>query len=333
MRPKIVFLVMSAQQSDELVGQLVDALAPHPVVVHHDFFKRNSFKLDRKRAHLVPDPLETGWGTWGFCEAILHGMQHCCENFDFDYLQLLSPTCLPIRPIAEFEAHVSDTRFDVHGDLIELLEDRDAWMTYAWRAFLPHRSLRQRIANRMVTQYFGDHPRRAQLASLVVMASAEEGGSRLAQLRRRAAVAVTECLTSTLAPGAVYSAEFRPFVGSTWFGARRVVVEHLLLRSREERLREFFSSLTNVDEHFLPSLIGNSSFTVGRSNHAVSKFDLYGHPVPIDAAVFSVFRDSQKFFARKFPADPQALVRKLALARARARIPSGVCEAVASPGS
>ena len=332
MRPKIVFLVMSAQQSGELIGQLVDALAPHPVVVHHDFSKRGSFNLDRKRAHLVPDPLETGWGTWSFCEAILHGMQHCCDNFDYDYLQLLSPTCLPIRPLAEFEAHVSDTRVDVHADLIAILEDRDAWMTYAWRAFLPHRSLRQRIANRMVAQYFGEHPRRAQLASLVVMASAEDG-SGLAQLRRRGALAVTECLTSTLAPGSAYSAGFRPFVGSTWFGARRAVVEHLLLRSREERLREFFASLTNVDEHFFPTLLGNSSFALGSSNHAISKFDSFGHPVPIDAAAFSVIRESQKFFARKFPADPQALVRKLALARARAPTPSGACEAVGSPGS
>jgi hypothetical protein len=305
---------MSAQQSAELVHQIVDALAPHPVVVHHDFSKRADFVLDRDRAHLVPDPRQTGWGTWGFCEALLHGMQFCVDHFDFDYLQLLSPTCLPVRPLAEFEAHVIGDPSDAHADLIDIAEDIDAWMTYAWRAHFPSRSIRQRLAATMATWYFGKRSGRSSRSSLEVLVPPVPGSLAWASLRQRAAVGLTGLLVSGPARGCVYGDGFRPFVGSTWFGARPAVVEYLLEQSRCDRIREFFGGLANTDEHLFPTLLGNSPFAIGDSNHWISSFDEIGHPAFIVASDLSDIARSRRFFARKFADDPDDPVRRRALA-------------------
>jgi integrase len=38
-----------------------------------------------------------------------HTLRHALAEGGFDYFQVLSPTCLPIRPLAEFEAHVAQS--------------------------------------------------------------------------------------------------------------------------------------------------------------------------------------------------------------------------------
>jgi hypothetical protein len=301
---------MSAHQSAELVGQLVDALAPHPVVVHHDFRERSDFRLDHARAHLVPDPRRTGWGTWGFCEAILHGMSYCLDRFEFDYLQLLSPTCLPIRPITEFEAHVAAGSADIHADLIDLNEDRAAWMTYAWRAYLPSKSIRQRVASKITQWHFGARPLRSQRCSMEVLASPGGGVSLAQRIAQRTAATVIKPLVSMFAPGSIYDAGFRPFVGSNWIGASRAAIEVVQHQVRDVRMRSFFAKLANTDEHFFPTMLGNSALRVGSSNHWVSRYDDAGHPVPICAQEFPHLGRTGRFFARKFSADPNDPVRQ-----------------------
>ena len=313
LKPKIVFLVMSAQQPAELVAQLADALAPHPVVVHHDFSKRGDFRLDHERVHLVPDPRQTGWGTWGFCEAILHGMRYCLDRFDFDYLQLLSPTCLPIRPVAEFEAHVAADAADVHADLIDLGEDFDARMTYAWRAYFPSKSVRQRVARRMTRWYFGATPLRLPRQSMEVLALAGGDVSAANRVVQRTAAALLKPLVSNSVSGSVYDAGLRPFVGSTWIGARRAAIEFILAQARDVRTRNFFAKLANADEHFFPTMLGNSPFSVASSNHWVSRFDKAGHPAPIGSEAFPCLGGTDRFFARKFSADPDDFIRQRVL--------------------
>jgi hypothetical protein len=304
---------MSAHQPAELVGQLVDALAPHPVVLHHDFKERNDFRLDHARAHLVPDPRRTGWGTWGFCEAILHGMSYCLDRFEFDYLQLLSPTCLPICSIAEFEAHVAAGAADVHADLIDLDKDRAAWMTYAWRAYLPSKSVRQRVVRRVTQWHFGTRPLRSQDRSMAVLASPGDDVSPAKWVVQRTAATVLKPLVSIFALGSIYDAGLRPFVGSNWIGASRTAIEFIQHRARDVRMRSFFAKLANADEHFFPTMLGNSPLRVGSSNHWVSRYDEAGHPVPIGAQEFPRLGRTGRFFARKFSADPNDPVRQRVL--------------------
>src|SRR3990167_761367 len=120
MKPGIVFLVMSAVSKPETVDQLARALAPHTVLVHHDFSQTPHFPLTAPNVRFVPGPKRTGWAMFGFVDGIFHSMQYAIANLDFDYLQLLSPTCLPIKPLGEFEVHVSQGE-DAHFDCVDLL--------------------------------------------------------------------------------------------------------------------------------------------------------------------------------------------------------------------
>lgn len=315
--PKVVFLVMSAQQPSATVEQLIDSLAPHRVVVHHDFGKLADFRLASNRATLVPQHRDTGWGTWGFCDAILHSLAHCLERHDFDYLQLLSPTSLPIRPLAEFEAQVADGRFDAHADLIDLTEDVDAWMTYAARAYPPARSLRQRAGRRLARWYFGPNPEPASVKSMVVLRPRNREGFGTQVLRRWPPLALTKLLVAGMASRHPYAAKLRPTVGSTWFGASRDVCAFLVEQGRDRGIGGFFSTLSNADEHFFPTMLRNSPYRVGPSNHSVSPFDKAGHPRRIDVDELARSLRSGRYFARKFADDPADAVRFQAIATAR----------------
>ena len=108
----------------------------------------------------VPNPKRTGWAVFGFTDGIFHSLRYALENLDFDYLQLLSPTCLPIKPLESFEAHVSGPA-DAHFDCIDLLRDRDALMSVGYRAFTPEKSFRHRVARRLSRRLFRSRARPA----------------------------------------------------------------------------------------------------------------------------------------------------------------------------
>ncbi|MFB2350981.1 hypothetical protein, partial [Priestia megaterium] len=117
-----------------VVDQLADALAPHTVLVHHDFTQQADFPLKAPNVRFVPNPVRTGWAVFGFVEGIFLTLRHALAELDFDYLQLLSPSCLPIKPMAQFEAHAMGSAL-AHFDCIDLLADHDALMSVGYRAF------------------------------------------------------------------------------------------------------------------------------------------------------------------------------------------------------
>ena len=145
---------MSAFQRSTTVSQLVSTLGGRPVVIHHDFNQRPDFRIDEPNVAFVPNPAVTGWGTWGFCEAIVRTLEYCLANVPFDYFQLLSPTCLPLRPIDEFESYVSRSGYDGNVDLIELTRDRDVMMTFGWRFLAPRGTLMLAALRRARSWYF-----------------------------------------------------------------------------------------------------------------------------------------------------------------------------------
>lgn len=61
----------------------------------------------------------------------------------FDYFQLLSGTCLPIKPIAAFENFVEKSNSDVNMDMMCLDQDVEAMMSHGFRMFARDKSLRQ----------------------------------------------------------------------------------------------------------------------------------------------------------------------------------------------
>jgi len=166
MKPKIVFVVMSAIHSPESVAQLARALAPHTVVVHHDFSQTPDFSVNEPNVRFVPEPKRTGWAIWGFSEGIFHAMRYAYENLEFDYLQILSPTCLPIKPVKALEEHVASGKTDVDFAWIDMLADDDALMSVSYRGFAGEESFRHRLLRRMMVLYFNNTPERRDLAGV-----------------------------------------------------------------------------------------------------------------------------------------------------------------------
>src|SRR5688572_23602833 len=234
MRPKIVFVVMSAISKASTTDQLARALAPHSVLVHHDFHQTPHFALAAPNVRFVSNPKRTGWAVFGFTDGIFHSMRYALENFDFDYLQLLSTTCLPISPLQRFEAHVSGPA-DAHFDCIDLLRDRDALMSIGYRAITPEKSFRHRVARRLSRAYFGADCGRRDEAGIWLRSGAAPG------IVPWIALASIKALCRPSIGRHIFDDSFHPYCGSTWFGARRHVVAGMLDIFSRPVVHDYFS--------------------------------------------------------------------------------------------
>lgn len=301
MGPKIVFVVLSAVAKPGTVDQLVHALAPHQVLVHHDFTQTPDFRLSAPNATFVENPKRTGWGVFGFLEAMFHSLRYALERTDFDYLHLLSPTCLPIKPIAEFEAHVAQSE-EAHFDCVDLLEDEEAFMNIAYRAFLPKRSMRHRIMRRVTDVYFWGSRLRRDEAGVWLRSGGGRGpaarvaGSLIGALRHRSI-------------GRHFADEgLRPYYGSAWIGARRPLVEGLVDAFERPGIREHFSRVHIAEEFLMVSFLKALGAKHGPMNHEIHPY-VEAHVGEFDESDFELLKASPKYFARKFPDDPASPLR------------------------
>jgi hypothetical protein len=294
--PRIVFVVMSAVTPAPVVDQLARALQPHRVLVHHDATQAPDFALQAPNAAFVPDPVRTGWASFGFVEGIFHSLRHALAHEDFDYLQLLSPTCLPIRPIADFERHVA-AGADAHVGAIDLRADLDCLMSVGYRAFTPQDSLRHRVLRRLSGAWFRGAAGRRDEAGVWL----HSGGGRHA-LAPLARLAVRAAAVPALA-GHPWDGSLRPYYGSVWFGARRPLVQALVDGWDAPGLRAWCSRLRIAEEFLVPSLLVRAARTRGPLNHWIAPFEQAraGRVVEDD---LERLRTSGAWFARKFPEDP-----------------------------
>lgn len=317
MPPRLQFVVMSSGEDDRVLAQLIDALAPQPVLIHQDAGRPRArpMSLQRRGVRWVTPPLRTGWGDWGFASAILRSVADAMTHHEFDYLQLLSPSCLPIRPVADLIEHVRTSPADYHADVFELGRDRDTRMTFAWRALAPAYSLRQRALRRARHWYFGARPalEQSQSMSLFHRRTAVRGWG---GVRAGAAVAFTDwiCQSRRVSQSSVGSPNQGEIaVGSVWFGARREVCARMLEIASQPEVSRVFQPLSMVDELLIPSLLMRAGRAAGPSNHAISVFDLQGHPARIDQAQLELAGASGRYFARKFAPVADDPCRHLAL--------------------
>lgn len=299
--PRVLFLVMSAVSRPGTVDQLAASLAPHRVLVHHDFTQTADFQLHSPNVHWVPDPWRTGWANFGFVEGIFHSMRYALEHIEFDYLQLLSPTCLPIRPMKDFEAHAGGP-CDAHFDCIDLLRDRDALMSVGYRAFTPEKTLRHRALRRLSVAYFGESSGRRDEAGIWLRSGAAPG------VTPRVAYAAVRAFGHRAIGQHVFDEGFRPYYGSTWFGARRDVIAGLVSHFSRPEIHDYFSRLRIADEFLIPTLLMHLGVRKGPMNHYIQKYQ-DAHTGSIQDSHIALLRESRAFFARKFPDDPHATVR------------------------
>lgn len=301
MRQKLLFIVLSAVAKPGTVDQLARSLAPHRVLVHHDFSQAPDFRLGASNVLFVPDPKRTGWGSFGIVEAMCHSLRYALDNVEFDYVQLLSATCLPIKPMAEFEVHV-DKNKEAHFDCIDLFEDRDAWKCLAYRAVLPKGTMRHRLMRRVTDAYFRGSSLRRDEAGIWLRSGGGNGPV------ARGAGWLIDRLRAPSVGYHYFDKSFRLHYGSPWFGARPRVARGVVDGFSRPGVREHFSRVHIADEFLIPTLLHRLGVSRGPMNHLVQRYE-EAHVREFTDADFGLLRNSPKYFARKFPDDPLSPIR------------------------
>ncbi len=311
--PRIVFAMLSAATPPATVSQLARLLAPHRLVIHHSPHLQPEFPVDAANVDFVPNPDIVDRGAWSMSRGVIRLLEHCLDNVDFDYFQLLTPNCLPVRPLADFVSHVASDPHDAHVDRLELSGDELAWMTYAYRLYAPENSWRFRLLWRMHCWYVPASARREVRGGLEVPVEYAQHPDGRPRLRARIARNVTWAARGGLLGEHPFGTAFKPWVGSLWFGARKPVCHYLARRFHEPGVQHWFSRMSQRDEVLFPSLLANSAYRLGPGNHFVAGFDgartreLTMEELPRTVA-------SGRFFARKFPDDPLAPTRRALIA-------------------
>lgn len=312
--PRVLFGVMSAVAKPSTVEQLVASLQSYPVVIHHDFSQQPRFAIKGSNVRFVPDPKRTGYGVWAFTEGVIHLVKHCLEHCEFDYFQLLTPACLPIKPLAQFEAYLANSIVDAHAEFVDLWNDRDAMMTLGHRVY-PHKSLRRALQHRARRLYFGPNPDQIECFGI----SIKRGPASLVKRPlASAALAITRMIQLGGSP--IPDAHLRPMTGGAYFGATREVCEYLVRRITEPELNAYFRRVSDRGEYGFATLFGNSNFRFGPFNTFVNTYDGW-HPRMFEINDLDRLAGMPHFFARKFPDDATAPVRLRLLERVMEELP------------
>lgn len=310
----LAFGILSALERPESVVQLVDSLGTDAcVTIHHDESKSARPALRRDNVRFVDGTVRTAWGEWSLCEAVLRLMRTALDDSTWGYFQLLSGSCLPIKPVDAFRRHVESTRADVNMDLVALDDDPAALMSHGYRAYAPQDKVQHRVLRRLRRWYLGGDPDWNDRDGLgFAVRRKEDAMTPLA----RASLASMRRLSHGPLPGFdhPFDLQQRCFVGSTWWGARRAVCEFIVSQPADAVLQRYFRGVLIPDEFYFQTLIGNAGCRIAASNHLISRFD-ESHPVRLDLADLPAIDASPRFFARKFPDDAEADVRTEVLAR------------------
>ena len=301
--PRLLFVVTTALEDPRVVDQLVSMLAPHQVVIRHDFSARAEpgFRPARNLT-MAPGLGHAGWGVWSFVEAIRDTMRHCLRHHDFDYLQMLSGSCLPIHPIREFQRHIGRSPADIHLDSFDLRDERGAVHGYAYRLLADRDTFAFRALRKLRQTYLGGDALRRPVVGLEV--PVPDGARWLAALEPMLVAAMRwQGRIGSNAP------QLDPVVGSNWFGLRRDACAFLARRLSEPRVIRHFMGRMLPEEHALPAVLAASPFRIGPSNHLINEFDPQGHPVRFELDDLPRIAASSRWFARKFPDHVDAPIR------------------------
>ncbi len=311
MRPSIVFGILSAAHKPETLQQLVESLGDYPVVIHHDFSQQPEFPIDAPNVTFVADYASSGWAAWGLMESISRTIRFCGEHYDYDYLQFLTPVDLPIKNLAQFESMVAANTHDVAVDRLDLSSDELVFMTFAFRAYAAQDSLPYRMLWRIREAYFGDYKTvvRGGL-SIPTAASTSTGGVK--SLKARVCLKLTRAYVALVQRFGNDRMRMPMLAGSAWFGASRKACEYLVEQLNDPGIQARFKPLFCAPEMLVSTVFDQSPFVCAPGNHLISEFD-GARPLWLEPENFDELKQSDRFFARKFPDDPAAPVRRLVL--------------------
>lgn len=310
---RLLFGVLSSANTDRAIDQICDAVGPHnDVLVHHDFSKNPDFALRSPGARLVPDPVRTNWGDWSLAAAVLKLMHEARKSFRFDYFQVLSDSCLPIKPISSFEQYLGRERPDAAMEAMPLTsEDRLAFLNYSY-CYYPRNRIEKTLMRRTARAALAvDGPVSSRLARGGLALDREAPRGMWQALAARA----HENLANR-ARRAFPAAGAAAHCGSTWFCVSRSMLERMLeIAEGSPKLVAHFQRNTQTsDEGFFPTLamMAKPAKLLG-FNHHVRWTQRRTGPDELGEPDFDDLRRSERFFARKFPKDPDCVIRRRVL--------------------
>lgn len=306
---KIVFGLLSSKDSGAAVEQFAKAVWPHIVLVHHDFSKFPDFKAQGENIYLVDQYIHTKWGDWSLVEATLVLMRQALDGFDFDYFQLVSESCMPIRPIADFAAHLNTFRPAVMMNRLPI-DGGDALYNFGWRYFSTL-TLCQRIMRRAGAMCLGKNKgwRTLMGVNLRVPAAGQHGP--LGRLRGCAGKLILRLFLTRMFSDFPTSVTGTCWVGSQWFGASREATSRMLkARSALPSLAHHYAACPIPDESYFHTLLAATN--IGRvigGNHYTSWASAGSGPDQLELSDLPDLLSSKLFFARKLSLNPQCPLR------------------------
>ena len=309
---KIVFGILSANNPADIIQQTIDALGSDCVViVHHDYSQRADFVLTGDNVYILKNPVQTQWGTWTLAEATLQLLRHALQHYEFDYFQLLSDSCLPIRPISEFKQTLLSQRPDVMMDLIDVNTNKDLFVSHAYRCYTPSTTFLHRVFRQSRIWALGPEPHTLKKIAGIGVPIAQRAMSPVPKIKQM----IGRSLSSYLRLFNLTTPN-KFFVGSQWFCASHQVCAYIVEQARTVKLIQHFSKLRGPDEIFFAFLVGNSQFKkIMPANHAtIWKWPGSG-PQEIQETDLPDIMRTEKFFARKFSKQSNNSVRTAILSK------------------
>lgn len=307
---QICYGILSSSTTGGAVNQLAKSLGTKStIVIHHDYSQQPEFSVDDgPNITVLKDYVKTEWGRWSQAQAIICLLEHSLNNSSFDYFQLLSETCLPIRPIHEFEEFLATTKPDACIGLIRLSGKPDdiGTLNYAWRYFSTYRRWNRVIAilsQNCLDEAGKSDPKARDLFQGLSVIKLKTIKKRYSSLLNIYLLKTVLKLGQFLHP---FDKIFDCYVGSTWFCINRKTAEYLLNEIKNKpALIAHYRGTRSPDESIFHSVLGNAAFEkLSSINHFISWQQRESGPDELATTHFDAMKNSKKFFARKFSKSP-----------------------------
>ncbi|MBA3909759.1 MAG: glycosyl transferase [Rhodobacter sp.] len=265
-----VGIVMLCHTALDRAAQVARHWAVHgcPVVIHLDRRVGNADR-DRLTAALADLPdvrfsarVACEWGTFGLVEATIEAAVQMLHDFpQARHIYLASGSCLPIRPVAELQAHLAA---HPHTDFIESVTTADVgWTTGGLNK------------ERFTLRFPFSWKRQRRLFDTYV------------QLQRRLGI------QRRIPAGIV------PHLGSQWWCLTRSTLEAILKHPDRARHDRYFRRVWIPDESYFQTLVRQVSARVESRSLTLSKFDFQGRPHVFYDDHLHLLRRTEAFVARK----------------------------------
>lgn len=299
------FVILSHNNPDQLLRlvQSLNEVYDRPAIAcHHDFSQSHLDKdMFPDNVHFVEKSITTGWGKWSLVEAALKGLRLLYDKADPEWISLLSSADYPVAPAQDVFDDLNATKVDAFLDFRPLEGPGDPSLAVTCNPCHAHHGSAGNIA-------LAKHRYIAAIVRIPIVRfkGPQFSTSKHSRIRLgRHTLALP--FRSPLSP---FSDDFRCYVGSQWFTARRNVAHLLLSPSpRHRKLRRHLRSRVVPDECYFQTVICNEpSLTVDNDPRRFVQWNGGGaHPAELTLADLPDIEASQAFFARKFGRDTEVL--------------------------